>query len=199
MKSAAWTPLRWPHTSGRSGSRRVEVIDAVLARMERLEPHLHAFCTPTPELARAEAKRIEAEIIGRAVERSARERSIEPQRPHPDQGRAYRVRLARLQGLHPRRGRHRGRADARGRRRSARDRQRRRRLGGDSGFVLRTLRAERIDGADSTVSGRARRAFSGSFGMEIATVSRARISTGWSVPAASLAAFASPTAPTGAM
>ena len=41
----------------------VEVIDAVLARMEKLEPHLHAFCTPTPDLARAEAKRIEQSII----------------------------------------------------------------------------------------------------------------------------------------
>jgi aspartyl-tRNA(Asn)/glutamyl-tRNA(Gln) amidotransferase subunit A len=36
----------------------VEVTDAVLARMERLEPTLHAFCTPTPELARAQAARI---------------------------------------------------------------------------------------------------------------------------------------------
>ncbi len=41
----------------------VEVIDAVLARMENLEPHLHAFCTPTPDLARAEAKRIEQDIM----------------------------------------------------------------------------------------------------------------------------------------
>ena len=40
-----------------------EVVDAVLVRMERLEPYLHAFCTPTPELARAEAKRIEAELM----------------------------------------------------------------------------------------------------------------------------------------
>ena len=46
----------------------VEVIDAVLARMEKLEPTLHAFCTPTPELARQTAKRIEADIMaGRAV------------------------------------------------------------------------------------------------------------------------------------
>jgi aspartyl-tRNA(Asn)/glutamyl-tRNA(Gln) amidotransferase subunit A len=45
----------------------VEVIDAVLERMNLVEPHLHAFCTPTPDLARAEAKRIEAEILaGRA-------------------------------------------------------------------------------------------------------------------------------------
>jgi aspartyl-tRNA(Asn)/glutamyl-tRNA(Gln) amidotransferase subunit A len=41
----------------------VEVIEAVLARMDRLEPHLHAFCTPTAELARAEAKHAEAEIM----------------------------------------------------------------------------------------------------------------------------------------
>lgn len=41
----------------------VEVTEAVLARMERLQPYLHAFCTPTPERARAEAKRIEAEIV----------------------------------------------------------------------------------------------------------------------------------------
>jgi aspartyl-tRNA(Asn)/glutamyl-tRNA(Gln) amidotransferase subunit A len=41
-----------------------EVVEAVLARMERLEPYLHAFCTPTPDLARAEAKRVEADIMG---------------------------------------------------------------------------------------------------------------------------------------
>ncbi|MDP9350520.1 MAG: hypothetical protein M3P51_03110 [Chloroflexota bacterium] len=34
----------------------VEVVDAVLERMERLEPELHAFCTPTPELAREAAR-----------------------------------------------------------------------------------------------------------------------------------------------
>ncbi len=46
----------------------VAVIDASLARMERLEPHLHAFCTPTPELARATARRLEADIVaGRPV------------------------------------------------------------------------------------------------------------------------------------
>ena len=36
-----------------------EVIEATLARMDRLQPAVHAFCTPTPELARAQAKRIE--------------------------------------------------------------------------------------------------------------------------------------------
>jgi aspartyl-tRNA(Asn)/glutamyl-tRNA(Gln) amidotransferase subunit A len=42
---------------------RVEVVDAVIARMERVEPLLCAFCTPTPDLARAEAKRIEADMM----------------------------------------------------------------------------------------------------------------------------------------
>ena len=41
----------------------VEVTDAVLARMDRLEPTLHAFCTPTPELARKAAKEIEKRIM----------------------------------------------------------------------------------------------------------------------------------------
>lgn len=41
----------------------VEVVDAVLDRLERLNPVLNAFCTPTPELARSEAQRIEAAIM----------------------------------------------------------------------------------------------------------------------------------------
>ncbi len=46
----------------------VEVIDAVVARMEKLEPILHAFCTPTPELARQTAKQVEKDIMaGRPV------------------------------------------------------------------------------------------------------------------------------------
>ena len=40
----------------------VEVVDAVLERMKRLEPELHAFCTPTPDLAREEARRLEREV-----------------------------------------------------------------------------------------------------------------------------------------
>ena len=40
----------------------LEVADAALARMARLEPTLHAFCTATPELARAEAARIDRAI-----------------------------------------------------------------------------------------------------------------------------------------
>ena len=46
----------------------VEVTEAALRRMERLEPLLHAFCTPTPELARATAQRIDKDIrAGREV------------------------------------------------------------------------------------------------------------------------------------
>ena len=40
----------------------VEVTKAVLDRMERLEPHLHAFCTPTPDLALATAAGVDAKI-----------------------------------------------------------------------------------------------------------------------------------------
>ena len=41
----------------------VEVVEAVLARMEKLEPSLHAFCTPTPDVAMETAKRIEQALM----------------------------------------------------------------------------------------------------------------------------------------
>jgi len=41
----------------------LEVVDAVLARMDKLDPLLHAFCTPTPDLARAEARRLEKRML----------------------------------------------------------------------------------------------------------------------------------------
>jgi aspartyl-tRNA(Asn)/glutamyl-tRNA(Gln) amidotransferase subunit A len=40
-----------------------EVVEAVLERMERLDPVLHAFCTPTPDQARADAERIEKALM----------------------------------------------------------------------------------------------------------------------------------------
>lgn len=40
-----------------------EVTESVLARMDKLEPHLHAFCTPTPEVARKQAKAVEKAIM----------------------------------------------------------------------------------------------------------------------------------------
>ena len=46
----------------------VDVTEAALRRMERLEPQLHAFCTPTPDLALAAAKQVEKDIrAGREV------------------------------------------------------------------------------------------------------------------------------------
>ncbi|HJN60548.1 MAG TPA: amidase family protein [Alphaproteobacteria bacterium] len=41
----------------------VEVIEASIARMDKLEPLLHAFCTPGPDLARKAAKQLEADIM----------------------------------------------------------------------------------------------------------------------------------------
>ncbi len=40
----------------------VEVAEAVLGHMERVEPHLHAFCTPAPDFARAAAAAVDARI-----------------------------------------------------------------------------------------------------------------------------------------
>lgn len=46
----------------------VEVIEASLAQMEALEPQLHAFCTPTPELALDRARELEKDIAaGRPI------------------------------------------------------------------------------------------------------------------------------------
>jgi aspartyl-tRNA(Asn)/glutamyl-tRNA(Gln) amidotransferase subunit A len=40
-----------------------EAVEAVLTRMDKLEPLLHAFCTPTPDLARQQAKQVEKAIL----------------------------------------------------------------------------------------------------------------------------------------
>lgn len=45
----------------------VETVMATLDRMRRTEPHLHAFCTPAPELALDEARRLETELAAGAV------------------------------------------------------------------------------------------------------------------------------------
>lgn len=39
-----------------------EVTEVALARMDQLEPHIHAFCTPTPEIARETAAIVDAAI-----------------------------------------------------------------------------------------------------------------------------------------
>ena len=41
----------------------VEVVDAVLDRIDKLEPHLHAFCTLTEDLARTQAKAAEDAVM----------------------------------------------------------------------------------------------------------------------------------------
>src|ERR1041385_2168213 len=41
----------------------VELTHAVLARIEAVNPALHAFCTPTPELALADARRAEEAVM----------------------------------------------------------------------------------------------------------------------------------------
>ena len=44
------------------GLSPVEIVDAALDRMDKLDPTLHAFCTPTAELAREQAKAVEKAI-----------------------------------------------------------------------------------------------------------------------------------------
>jgi aspartyl-tRNA(Asn)/glutamyl-tRNA(Gln) amidotransferase subunit A len=44
----------------------VEVTEAALHHVETLDPLLHAFCTPTPEIARAEAAAVERAILAGA-------------------------------------------------------------------------------------------------------------------------------------
>ena len=51
--------------AARSGTRQLsatEVTEAALRRMETLEPHIHAFCTPTPDVARDAAAAVDAKI-----------------------------------------------------------------------------------------------------------------------------------------
>ncbi|WP_083913558.1 amidase [Nocardia concava] len=45
----------------------VEITDAVLDRMQELDPQLHAFCTPTPDLARRQARRL-ADDLARGID-----------------------------------------------------------------------------------------------------------------------------------
>ena len=40
-----------------------EVTEAVLGRMDKLNPALGAFCTPSPDVARAQAKAVDADIM----------------------------------------------------------------------------------------------------------------------------------------
>ena len=45
-----------------------EVTEAILMRMDRVNPVIGAFCTPAPDVARAQAKAVEADIMaGKSV------------------------------------------------------------------------------------------------------------------------------------
>jgi aspartyl-tRNA(Asn)/glutamyl-tRNA(Gln) amidotransferase subunit A len=41
----------------------VEIVEAALVRIDQLDAGLHAFCTLTPDIARAEARRVEADLM----------------------------------------------------------------------------------------------------------------------------------------
>ena len=43
----------------------LEVAEAAIRRMEKLEPHIHSYCVPTPDFARAAAKAIDAKIAAK--------------------------------------------------------------------------------------------------------------------------------------
>ena len=88
----------------------IEVADAVIAHMEEVEPHLHAFCTPAPDYARAAARQVDARDPGWRGPGAARGRARRHQGPRLHQGPADRLGLHRLRGLHARRGRRGGRA-----------------------------------------------------------------------------------------
>ena len=62
--------------------------------MDQLEPHLHAFCTPTPDLARAEAKRIEQGIKRGDDDGTARRRASQHQGSHLHQRHPHRFGIA---------------------------------------------------------------------------------------------------------
>ena len=76
----------------------MEAVEAVLERLDRLDPTLHMFATVVPDQARDAAKRIEAEIAagrGRAAGRCAHR----GQGPDLHQGDPYGLGIVRLRRL----------------------------------------------------------------------------------------------------
>ena len=80
----------------------VEVVDAVLARIERLNPTLNAYCTVTAAAARAAAKEAEAAVMRGDCPGDA------PRHPGVDQGSggheggAHDTWIEALRAVHPR-------------------------------------------------------------------------------------------------
>lgn len=58
-----WSAARLAEGVARKALSPVEVVEAVLGQIERLNGHLHAFCTVTAEAARAEARRAEDAVM----------------------------------------------------------------------------------------------------------------------------------------
>ena len=88
----------------------VEAVEAVLARIARLNPRLNAFCAVTADAARTEARAAEAAVAARGPARPAARRAVLGQRPGDYPGGPDGVRVAHLRGQHPDRGRPRRRA-----------------------------------------------------------------------------------------
>ena len=78
-----------------------EVTEAVLARMEKLDPVLGAFCTPSPDVARAQAKAVEADIMAGRSAGCARRGAGRHQGPSLHQGHQDHVGVDHLQGFRP--------------------------------------------------------------------------------------------------
>ena len=109
----------------------VEVVDAVLDRLDRLDPTLHMFATVAPDQAREDGQADRGRDRRRARGRPAGRRAHRGQGPDLHQGDPHGLGLARLRRLRARRGRRRRRADQRG----GRDRDRQ-----DPGAGVRLLR-----------------------------------------------------------
>jgi hypothetical protein len=76
-----------------------EVTEAVLGRMDKLNPALGAFCTPSPDVARAQAKAVDADIMAGKDCRFARRRAGRYQRSGLYQRHQDHVWIDHLQGL----------------------------------------------------------------------------------------------------
>src|ERR1700730_10331521 len=98
----------------------LELTDALIARIETLDPQINAFLLPTPEKAREQARAAEREIMAANYRWPAAWRSVRAEghllhRQHP-----HHQPLAPLRGLCPHRRRHAGHAALSGRRGPAR-------------------------------------------------------------------------------
>ena len=119
--SAGCPPPSWPRLIRRRKVSPVEVVDAVLDRIDALNPHLNAFVTLTADQARqGRAGRRAGAGKQRRHARAAARRAVLGQGPRHHQGGAHDVRDAALPRQRADRGRAHGRAHEGGRRHHAR-------------------------------------------------------------------------------